>query len=502
MKLLGIIAIVAVIAFIAVSCDNGTTTTSSGNTQRPPTEPPTPPVVIPPVDGPWVTHTNHVWGPWTFEDFELEQTADRDGFQSRKCDQNGEEHFLFRPVYAFGQGPFVYEIDGGVASIRRNGDINLSTDIDYEELIIPAFIHNGTRYTAATANAGGTIGKVGEYDYDRSNYIPVVAILGIGDEIWNYATLVLDSPNGKNIVAVGGGTGTKAELVPNATPAQNTARDNIFANATIFTKITFLDSNVVPSNITRIGVGAFSNTGITELILPKSLKTIGSEPKFYPYNSSSATDGPAYGEAVYGEYGDAVTWRQNNTPVGPVTQHGTTPGIGADGWTDPDWLLGAFEDNKLLDIVVIWPGLTHIGANTFKGCGNLVTVDFKLTSTVQRIGNYAFQGCSALSSLVNDLPGSLRFIGIRAFEGATSLNNITISSNVSKILSYAFSGWTATQKIAISGSKPTEGRADADKKFNGDINIWSPSESLTTPFVGPYVLEVLDWNGGAAEVTP
>ncbi len=97
------------------------------------------------------------------------------------------------------------------------------------------------------------------------------------------------------------------------------------------------------------------------------------------------------------------------------------------------------------DAVVIEQGITHIGANAFRGCTALTS--FTIPNTVTGIGEYAFYNCKGLTSFT--IPNSVTSIGQNAFTGCRSLTSMVIPSSVMSIPWGLLANLTALDSIRI-----------------------------------------------------
>lgn len=94
----------------------------------------------------------------------------------------------------------------------------------------------------------------------------------------------------------------------------------------------------------------------------------------------------------------------------------------------------AFERDAIETVIIL--GGSEIPSSYFASCTALKSVT--LPSTIKTLNNYAFAYCTALSSIT--LPSGLEQIGTYAFNGCTALTSITIPSSVTKIQNRAFAG--------------------------------------------------------------
>lgn len=108
----------------------------------------------------------------------------------------------------------------------------------------------------------------------------------------------------------------------------------------------------------------------------------------------------------------------------------------------------AFSNCVSLSKVKLSNNLTKMGASIFSGCESLKEID--IPDGIKEIGNYAFSGCTSLSKV--KLSNNLEKIGTYAFLNCTSLEEIAIPGSVTEIGTYAFSGCTSLKGITIPSS--------------------------------------------------
>jgi hypothetical protein len=151
-----------------------------------------------------------------------------------------------------------------------------------------------------------------------------------------------------------------------------------------------LSGIIIPSSVTSIGVGAFSDTA-----------WLNSQP-----------DGLVYLNKIL------------------VTYKGTMPAntvidIRADTIAIADY---AFSSKENLTSVTIPSSVTFIGEGVFMYCTSLTSIT--IPSSVTSIGEEAFADCTSLASIT--IPSSVTFIGFRAFYGCDSLTSVTFEGTIAK----------------------------------------------------------------------
>ena len=151
-----------------------------------------------------------------------------------------------------------------------------------------------------------------------------------------------------------------------------------------------LNNISLPDSITEIGENAFHSTGITEIELPKNLRTL--EPSAFS-NCDLLSK---------------VTFRGDN-----LTELG----------------YGCFNLCKSLKEITLPENLKVIGNSCFEYCSNLKNVN--LPSTLEDIRGYAFSCCEKLSNL--ELPNSIKTIASYAFNWSNNLTSIFIPDSIKSI---------------------------------------------------------------------
>ena len=170
-----------------------------------------------------------------------------------------------------------------------------------------------------------------------------------------------------------------------------------------FSGCTALDDVTLSPVLSTIQIYAFSGcTSLSSFTLPATMTSIGN----YAFKGCAFTSLPSGWDNPAISYGQRVF---ENCPITSITFPGT--------WTRvPAFFCGGM---KLLETVVISPGITTVENSAFSGCPKLssVTLPEGLTTLVQ----YAFYQCTSLTSIA--LPSTLATIGARAFQesGLTAL---------------------------------------------------------------------------------
>lgn len=165
--------------------------------------------------------------------------------------------------------------------------------------------------------------------------------------------------------------------------------DNAFRGCTSLKSITFPESLKVISNY------AFEGSGLTSLVIPETVTTIG---KFFD----------VVDDYSYDQYGHV------------------------------------FENCKDLETVTFYP--TSISSKyMFSGCDSLKTITFP--NGLVSVDGYAFNGCSSLETF--EFAEGLKNIGPYAFSG-TSLKTVSLPSSLTKLCDGAFANCLALTSVTFS----------------------------------------------------
>lgn len=202
-----------------------------------------------------------------------------------------------------------------------------------------------------------------------------------------------------------------------------------------------LSSISIPNGMTKIRDRQFESSGLTSVVIPSSVKTIGQ----YAFNGCKSLT-----SIILSDNLESVGWR-------------------------------AFYGCMLLKSLVIPSKVTSVGIESFKNCSSIENVS--ISSSVLNIGSSAFEGCSSLKKVITDnlenwcnigfgldgnplklahhlyvgeqevfnlvIPNSIEKISNYAFEGCTGLKSVVFHKNVKNIGFCAFNGCTELEKITI-----------------------------------------------------
>ena len=170
-----------------------------------------------------------------------------------------------------------------------------------------------------------------------------------------------------------------------------------------------LSKVILPQTLTTIGLGAFTQTGLTNITIPDSVTSIG--------------------ESAF-----AQTGLTNITIPDSVTSIGS----------------GVFRLCTSLISVTLPSSLTTIGTYAFSGCGSLTSIDLSRCTSLTSIGQDAFSECEGLTSIDLSKCTNLTTIGNDAFQKCTSLTSITLPSSLTTIGNQAFDSCSSLTSIDLS----------------------------------------------------
>ena len=177
-----------------------------------------------------------------------------------------------------------------------------------------------------------------------------------------------------------------------------------FKGCTSLTSITFGKY----STLKHIGMSAFSDTGLTNIVLPAELKAID-EAAFWQCKNLSK-----------------VTFEENGICLNSIGH-------------------SAFSKCSSLTDIIIPENVETIGRAAFFRCTKLSQITFEGNCKLTAINDSTFSMCFSLTDII--IPKNVETIGKEAFWHCTRLTTIIIPSSVTSVDYHAFDGCTALKKI-------------------------------------------------------
>ncbi len=189
------------------------------------------------------------------------------------------------------------------------------------------------------------------------------------------------------------------------------------------------NSTVIPNSVEKIGLGAFAGSGILDLVIPDSVKTIDA----YAFCSCSKLKNLIipYGVQSIEKCTFCESKSLENISLPESIKYIDTH---------------AFSSCEKLEQIYIPDSAEIKGEQIFRGCSNLKTAH--LPQCLKSISDSFFLGCSKLEQII--IPDSVEKIGSYAFSECTSLKSIIIPDNVTTIDVGAFQICTSLESVKLS----------------------------------------------------
>lgn len=202
--------------------------------------------------------------------------------------------------------------------------------------------------------------------------------------------------------------------------------DYMFSWTTSLKNITF------PANIATIGRGTFSGSGLVELVLPDTIKEVGTA----AFSSCESLAAVTLGNGIQGISDSMfantsslknITFPANVTYIGRYAFQNS----GLESVVIPDTVVSieiyAFSNCKSLKTASIGNGLTYIAEGVFRNTG---LENITIGNNVKKLDLFAFEKNASLKEVV--IPNNVTEIEYAAFKSCTNLEKITIPSTLEK----------------------------------------------------------------------
>ena len=224
------------------------------------------------------------------------------------------------------------------------------------------------------------------------------------------ALTIPDTLDGYTVVAIGSSAFAKNTYLQSVVIPDTVTVIREYA----FVECTNLSSVALSEGLVELGKAAFGKTGLTSIVIPKSLEK--AHVSFD--NFSDCSDGPF-------ENCDKLKQVRFEEGVTEIAQ-------------------GLFAGCSSVAEIELPNTITVIEKGAFSNCTGLERIN--LPDTLTEISDYAFKNCTNLKSV--QLPNTITKIGQGAFVGCTQLENVNLPTALVDLRRIAFSG-TAIEKIKI-----------------------------------------------------
>ena len=199
-------------------------------------------------------------------------------------------------------------------------------------------------------------------------------------------------------------------------------------NEKTFSEIHSLKNVILPKNLKEIKPKTFQNSGLENIILTSSIKTIESAAFFGCSSLTTVTIPEGVTKIDEGAF-------MNCESLEDITIPNSVTYIG-------DFV---FLDCISLKKVIVSNNLIHIGDSAFERCYSLETIT--IPNKVIEIGNNAFKGCSSLKSIT--IPNSVTEIGENAFAYCGKLKTVVLPKSITKINNSTFESCSSLTTLSI-----------------------------------------------------
>lgn len=177
-------------------------------------------------------------------------------------------------------------------------------------------------------------------------------------------------------------------------------------------------------------------------------------------------EAPASSGAASGSCGDGLSWSLEG---GVLTVSGSGAMDAGCPWED-------YKDS--IRSVVLTGGVTVVGEEAFRECGNLTSVDFG--DSLKEVDTRAFQGCDSLTSI--SMPASFRRFGVESFEGCTQLTEVICTGGMPSFNGNClWNGGQITVYYPTNNPWPQQPVEELVHNFGGRLEVMAGTGSESRP---------------------
>ena len=215
-----------------------------------------------------------------------------------------------------------------------------------------------------------------------------------------------------------------------------TMNENVFRDCSALTTVNFANG----IQLETIPQAGFYNSGLTAIVIPASVTTIGND-----------------------AFGKCASLPSITIPA-TVASMGTSAFSGCSSLTTVTFANGinlatipasCFYECRALESISIPVSVTKIDNEAFRRCSAMTSVNFPSSTALTTIGDGAFRGCAELTSIV--VPESVETIGSQGFQACTNLEQVTLPSTLKVISPQLFQESKMSDDFVIPASVTTIG---------------------------------------------
>jgi hypothetical protein len=284
------------------------------------------------------------------------------------------------------------------------------------------------------------------YNCTRMKEIRIPAnVTYIGRNVFRYdqslATITVDKKN-ENYCAEDNVL-FKIETIPD-----DETNETLYEKTLVYCPTGLTGTYLVPTDVTRIGDGAFEYSQLTEIILPESLTTIDAD-AFKDCDKLTSMHIPSKTTYIDSQ----AFYKCSNMKTITVDNENTT-------YTAENGVLFVYDENLTPTLLFYCPdamegpyevreGVKFIGNNAFAYCRQLTNIT--LPTTLEQIDWDAFVGCTGLTEIT--IPNGTLYLGADVFKNCSNLEKVAVPLSIKYIGSHSFSGCSENLSVTYDGFK-------------------------------------------------